>query len=324
MTSLLRLDTKVFSPMLLTAAPLPPEDSSGWVYEQKYDGARCIVLSSGDLYAIFSREGNNFTDRFPELGPSIRKLSVIHKGKPFVLDGEVLSIPPGGGTARFEPLQQRLSARSKLLISSLSETAPVGLVVFDILLSGAHLLTDQPLSERRGILEAFIPMLARSPTLFLSEQSYDQPGILRKAREELWEGIVAKDLDSSYYPGVRSSGWIKHKLTSAGSFIICGFRRAGRGKEAIGSLTVATEAKDGSLVYAANVRSGFTDRHTRELFQLLSLIPADTSPLSGEHAKDRSITWVRPLFKANVKYLEMTKAKRLRQSVFVGIWSESL
>ncbi|RYZ89215.1 MAG: hypothetical protein EOP06_09655 [Proteobacteria bacterium] len=195
----------------------------------------------------------------------------------------------------------------------------MGLVLFDVLMMGDRLLTSEPLSERRALLEQLLPHRHRSRELDLAEQSDDQALMLKRAQAFGWEGLVAKHLDSQYIPGARSQAWIKHKLTKVEPFTICGFRKAGKGKSSIGSLIVAEESSEGLLSYACELGTGFSDKQRREIFQLLSLIVTDTSPLTGDGAKDPSVTWVRPMFRADVKYLEKTKARRLRHASFTGI-----
>ncbi|MEJ2678034.1 MAG: DNA polymerase ligase N-terminal domain-containing protein, partial [Gemmatimonadota bacterium] len=58
----------------------------GWVFELKYDGYRVVAARQGGDALLLSRNGNDLTDRFPELASGLRAMPYYD----VVLDGEVV------------------------------------------------------------------------------------------------------------------------------------------------------------------------------------------------------------------------------------------
>jgi ATP-dependent DNA ligase len=59
----------------------------GWVHEVKFDGYRVQAHKVGSRVLVFSRNGHDFTDRFPSISQLLRELPA----KAAVLDGEVVA-----------------------------------------------------------------------------------------------------------------------------------------------------------------------------------------------------------------------------------------
>ena len=51
-------------PCISTAARVPPS-GPGWLHEIKHDGFRIIACKDGPRVRLYSRVGNDLTDRFP-------------------------------------------------------------------------------------------------------------------------------------------------------------------------------------------------------------------------------------------------------------------
>jgi len=70
-------------PML--SSPAPPFHQPGWIYEEKYDGWRCLAYKRGGLVRLLSRHGIDYTGRFRALAAAIAVLPA----STLLLDGEV-------------------------------------------------------------------------------------------------------------------------------------------------------------------------------------------------------------------------------------------
>jgi ATP-dependent DNA ligase len=79
---------------------LPRE--SGWEFEPKWDGFRCLAFRSGHDVEIKAKSGKSLSRFFPEVAGNLRAL----RHKDFVLDGEL--VISAGGELAFEALQMRL------------------------------------------------------------------------------------------------------------------------------------------------------------------------------------------------------------------------
>src|SRR4051794_6999265 len=111
-------------PMLAGAGPLPPGD--GWAFEFKYDGVRAITYVGGGQVRVLSRNGNDVTATYPELGA----LGDLLDDRPAILDGEIVALD-----AADRPSFAKLAARIHVARppTALLGTVPVVYYVFDLL-----------------------------------------------------------------------------------------------------------------------------------------------------------------------------------------------
>lgn len=131
-----------------------------WQAEWKWDGIRGqIVKRNGELF-IWSRGEELVTEQFPELHFLKEE---IPDG--VVLDGEILSVKDGK-VLSFSTLQQRLNR--KTINKSQLNDAPIGFYTYDILEYEGNDIRQQPLSERREILQRIIGQLQTKNLVLLS------------------------------------------------------------------------------------------------------------------------------------------------------------
>src|SRR5262249_53540218 len=71
-----------------------------WLYELKIDGYWALAIRDGANLSLVSRNGNDFTDRFPAVVEGLRQL----KPRQFVLDGEIVALDDKGRPS-FQKLQ---------------------------------------------------------------------------------------------------------------------------------------------------------------------------------------------------------------------------
>src|SRR3954447_21500794 len=76
-------------PMLAGAGPLPSGD--GWAFEFKYDGVRAVTYVEGGRIRVLSRNGNDVTATYPELGA----LGDLLGDRAAILDGEIVALDTG-------------------------------------------------------------------------------------------------------------------------------------------------------------------------------------------------------------------------------------
>src|SRR5579864_4969312 len=126
---------------------LPPE--SGWLYEPKWDGFRCLAFRQGDDVVLQSKAGQPLGRYFPEIVAALLALPA----RKFVLDGEIV-IRSGAGLD-FDALLQRIHPAASR-IQRLSQETPSTYMVFDLLVDGqGRSLAAKPLSARRMALQEF-------------------------------------------------------------------------------------------------------------------------------------------------------------------------
>src|ERR687894_1003627 len=97
--------------------------SGGCLYEPKWDGYRLVVVRTGSSTRLWSKQGRDLTDRFPDVAAAA--LAQVPAGT--VVDGEVVIW--NGARLDFGLLQQRISSAVSR-IRSLVATAPASYVAF--------------------------------------------------------------------------------------------------------------------------------------------------------------------------------------------------
>jgi bifunctional non-homologous end joining protein LigD len=301
-------------PMLATSGALP--SGAGWGYEFKWDGVRAIAYVDGGL-RLLSRNDRDVTRAYPELG----ELAEVLAGRRAVLDGEVVALDAKGRPS-FSALQHRMHVRAPS--AALVSTTPVRLYLFDLLHLDGRNIAALPYTERRSALQE----------LELSGQSVDTPPYwtgdagrdLATAAADLGlEGVVAKQLGSSYEPGRRSPAWVKVPLNDTIEVIVGGYKPgAGRRAGTIGSLLLGMYDPQDRLTYIGHVGTGFTQTVLRDLQQRLKPLSRPDSPFDSpvprEHA--RHAVWVDPVLVGDVAFRSWTPDRRLRHPSWKGLRSD--
>jgi bifunctional non-homologous end joining protein LigD len=175
-----------------TKVPHTPD----WLHEIKYDGYRLRVERDGNRVRLLTRNGFDWTERYPWIAEAALKNRV----KQFVIDGEAV-ILGADGVADFNALHSR------------KHDHEVQLYAFDILALDGDDLRDLPLTLRKTNLAR---LLARRPDgIFAApfEQGEIGPDLFRAACNMGLEGLVSKRRDRPYRAG-RSPHWIKNKNRS--------------------------------------------------------------------------------------------------------------
>ncbi|MFB6570722.1 non-homologous end-joining DNA ligase [Streptomyces noursei] len=299
----------VIRPMLAVLGPLPPEhEQADWAFEAKWDGARCLVNAPGDgTVRLVTRAGNDATTTYPELGPLGQQL----RGRPAVLDGEVVVLDPSG-RPDFGLLQRRMGVLNPRRTARLAMELPAQLVLFDVMYLAGPLM-DAPYHARRAVLEG----------LGLAGPNWSVPGYLAGHGDRAWqaalrgglEGVVAKRLSSPYLPGVRSPDWVKTKHVETLDVVIGGWTE---GHGALGGLpgsVLAGVVEPGGLRFVGAVGSGLSDAERRELASYLGVIPLDRSPFVNP-VDQTGVHWTEPRLVAEITFSGWTSAGRIRHPVW--------
>jgi bifunctional non-homologous end joining protein LigD len=151
---------------------------------------------------VFSRRGNDYTDRVPTIVKALRSLPV----KSVTLDGEGV-VCDANGVSDFELLRAELSRNGSRV--------PF-LYAFDVLELDGRDLRASPWHERRIELTNLLAALYTGRGIQLSEHlaTTDGDTIFRHACAMGLEGIVAKRRDRPYRSG-RTPDWVKVKNPNA-------------------------------------------------------------------------------------------------------------
>ena len=292
-------------PMLASIAAKPPAGDQ-WLYEIKWDGVRALCKLKDGQLEISSRRGLRCENKYPELAD----LPAHVHAKEAWLDGEICVLD-AQGRSRFALIQHRISA-TKSAVKSLQETHPATLFLFDVLYADGYDVRAVPLADRKRLLSALV---APSDHIRVSE-TFDTDGaqMFDAARQMGLEGLIAKDRHSSY-SATRGLAWQKIKVTNEQEFVIAGFTTGER--ECFSSLVLAVN-EDGKLRHVGQVGTGFDSKMVKHIYSRLEPLITKTCPLTPK-PKIKSVTWTRPDFVCQVRFLEWTPDQNLRAPVFIAL-----
>jgi bifunctional non-homologous end joining protein LigD len=299
-------------PMMARVGERLPAPDDAYGFEFKWDGIRALAYVDGGRVRLMSRSGEEITPRYPEVHAMGRALG----SREVILDGEVVALDEHGRPS-FEEIQQRMGLTSESEVRRKMQDVPVTYMVFDLLWQDGHSLLKDAYAERRRRLGA----------LELAGASWQTPpfergggaAMLDASRQAGLEGIVAKRLDSAYEPGRRSGAWVKVKNRNRQELVIGGWLDGeGKRRGYPGALLVGYYDKDGRLVYAGKVGTGFTDRTLDKLNAMLEPLATTRSPFDSGSSPPRASHFVKPKVVAEFEFVEWTRGGQLRAPAFKG------
>jgi bifunctional non-homologous end joining protein LigD len=308
-----------YEPMLASLSE-PPVAQQGLVYEPKYDGIRAIVeVRAGGGVTIYSRNGIDKTRQFPGIASALASLGKRLKATA-VLDGEIVAVDKAGTPLGFQHIQGRIHLTGPAEIERGEERQPAVLIVFDILRDGLKDLRRLPLVERRLKLQERIQPRGKEETwLRLSEISLDDGReMLRRARDEGWEGLIVKEAHSPYHSGKRSPVWRKMKLLKQQEFVVGGWTAPRQTRSYFGSLLLGYYDDQGELRWAGSVGTGFDQKELDRVWKLLEPRKTDRSPFADNFKTAEKAAWLKPTLVVEVRFTEWTSDGLLRQPVYLG------
>jgi bifunctional non-homologous end joining protein LigD len=291
-------------PMLATATTAP-FDRAGWLFEVKWDGYRALAEVEGETVRLYSRRGLSYTKRYPAIAAALAQL-----GHDAVLDGEIVVVDEQG-KSQFQLLQDYANSRSGNLLY----------YVFDLLYLDGHDLKDIPLLRRKEILAQIIRHL---PNVRLSEHIEEHgQAFFRAVADKQLEGMVAKDGQSAYRPGLRAQSWIKIKTHRRQEAVIGGFTKPRGGRSHFGALVLGVY-KGQDLIYIGRVGTGFSESTLKSLYSLLEPRIQTACPFTKRPKTDSPARWVRPELVCEVSFQEWSRDGHIIRPVFEGLREDLL
>jgi len=292
-----------YEPMLAKSAD-EPFDSEEWIYEVKWDGIRALIYVN-DEFSIRSRNDKELKHNFPEL----EELKTLASNA--VIDGEIIVMK--NGKADFQALSERSKAGSDQDIIYLSHKHPATYIIFDMLEKDGQPLIHLPLIERKSLLKKYVTEgqhVLISDYIEKQGKAYYEAALARGV-----EGIMAKNKQSPYEPGIRSSTWLKIKRTLSCDSVIFGYTEGeGARKSTFGALILGLY--DNKIpTYVGKVGTGFSQETRTSLLRTFEPLRVSWKTLQTENIAER-ITWLKPQLVCQVSYQNTTKEGKLRMPRF--------
>jgi bifunctional non-homologous end joining protein LigD len=174
-----------------------PPAGPGWLHEIKYDGFRMPARRDDERVRLFTRNANDWTERYPLVAETIGAL----KARWLTIDGEI-AMCGGNGLAVFDLL--RHGPRIK------HDAVPFA---FDLLELDGQDLRHQPIECRKAALGQLLRG-APTPLHLVEHLEIDGAVFYEHACKIRAEGMVSKRTGSRYNAG-RTGHWRKVKNPAA-------------------------------------------------------------------------------------------------------------
>ncbi|MFZ4165234.1 DNA ligase D [Brevundimonas sp. NPDC058933] len=292
-----------FIPIQFAKVADHPPPGPGWVHEIKFDGYRIQISVGGGKAVLRTRNGLDWTDRFPALA---KQAATWPDG---VIDGELCALNPDH-MPDFSALQSAISD---------GRTDDLVYFAFDLLFEGDEDLRAKPLSHRKARLQAYCDRVGSSgPGLrFVEHFASSGEAVLVSACRMDLEGVISKKLDAPYKAG-RTATWLKSKCRGRDEVVIGGWSSEGGAR--LRSLLVGVQ-DEGGLRYMGRVGTGFSAILTKTLLPALKAAGAAKTPFVGAGAPKggKDIHWLKPVLVAEIEHAGVTEGGSVRQAAYKGL-----
>lgn len=304
------------NPMLarLTNSPF---SNPGWLFEPKLDGYRTIAYLRNGEVKLMSRRGIDITQQYDTLIPELSR----QPASSLILDGEIIAMDENGRQC-FRYLQQYLNSVHRIEAGQ-PGGFPLVYYIFDILYLDGYDLRGTSLRHRKGLLDVIL----RTTEQIRIVPHFEEDGhiVYDAAIKNGMEGVIAKNVESSYESGKRTGNWLKIKAIHSDEFVIGGYSVAAGGRvQTFSSLLVGYFDDGGRLIFAGHVGSGFNERTLEELKSRLDNIRTDNCPFFKVPLLNAPTTWVQPKIVVEVRFSEWTKQGWLRTPVFIRVREDKI
>lgn len=283
-----------------------------WIAQVKWDGVRMLTYADGHEVRLINRKGNDRTLQYPEFTDT----GAYCRAESFVLDGEMIAI--AGGRPSFHEIMKRDSLRREREIRFAASRIQAIYMIFDVLYCNGEWVTDRPLSSRQQLLQQIVTPNER---VQLVPNVADPETLFAIMKQQGWEGVVCKRLDSAYAIGGKDARWMKRKLAHDLYAVIGGVTyRDGT----VNAVLLGLYDEDGRFIYIGHAGSGkWTFAEWNRLTETVKRLRTADRPFINQPERIKGADWVKPELVVKVQFLEWTPGGTMRHPVIQG-WADVL
>jgi DNA ligase-1 len=270
--------------------------------EYKLDGARMQIHRRGDQVRIYSRNLADVTDSLPDV---VDEVKASEGSTECILEGEAIAVDSRGRPLPFQHLMRRFGRKRDVTVSA--EEIPVQLHLFDALYVNERSLIDASYQERWSALEqaaGSLNLVRRLVPRTIEEGKAFAEGAYLAGHE----GVMIKELESTYTPGVRGQSWLKLKhVMSVDLVIVAADWGYGRRHGWLSNYHLAAlDEETGDYLVVGKTFKGLTD----EEFKAMT-----TRLLGLEYSRRRSTVYVLPQVVVEVLFNEIQASSQYKSGL---------
>lgn len=280
---------------LVDAVPSGPD----WLFEYKYDGYRLLLATAGGAATAWTRNGNDWSDKFRGL---VKAAGALPAG--CLIDGEAVALGKNG-KPDFGLLQATLKGGD----------ADLAFYAFDLIVDQGEDISKLPNIERKQRLAALLKTVP-APIVYGDHVIAKGEALFDAICKEGGEGIIAKKA-AAPYRGERAKAWLKIKCIQRQEFVIVGWQASDK-RRGFRSLHLAIR-ESGKLTYAGKVGTGFNAALIQSLSETMAPLAIDKPALDVPRNMLRGSHWIKPKLVGEVAFTEFTTDGVLRHPSFIAL-----
>lgn len=274
-----------------------------WIAQVKWDGVRVLTYYNGRDVRLYNRKKNERTFHYPEfinIGSYCNASSVI-------LDGEVIALGTDGKPS-FHEVMRRDGIRRMGRVDQMRKTVPVTYMIFDIIYCNGEWLTKHTLKERIDLLSNVIIPCDQVQLV----SSHPEGSLLFEAvKQQQMEGIVLKDLNSTYLINGKDSRWKKKKNYKDLIALIGGVTLR---YDIVNAVLLGLYDEKGQLWYIGHAGTGKLKKtEWRDLTEKIKPFVIDERPFVNKPERMKDAIWIQPKLTVKVQFSNWTEGGTLRQ-----------
>lgn len=272
-----------------------------WIAQIKWDGVRMLTYYDGENVKLVNRRLNERTLQYPELAD----IQTYCDAGSVILDGEVIALD--NGKPSFHEVMRRDRLKSAERVRFVQSSVPIVYMVFDVLFHNGAWVTERSLEERQAMLEG---MIRPNEHVQLVPSFPDLPQLYDVVRQHQLEGIVCKDLTSTYVVNGKDKRWLKKKLIQDLIAVVGGVTYRGG---IVNALLLGLYDHQGRLWYIGHAGTGkLKQEDWRAITEKTASMKVPDMPFANMPERSKGAVWIQPAMTAKIHFMEWTPHMTLR------------
>lgn len=292
-------------PPVVPFEPVPTRQipaGAQWIAQLKWDGVRVLTYFDGQQTRLYNRQLNDRTIQYPELIAVSRYCSASS----VILDGEIIALEQGKPS--FSTVMKRDSLRRSETIPAAVQSIPIVYMVFDVLFLNGQWVIGKSLQERQAILADII---TPQPDITTVENFSDAESLFAAVKAQNLEGIICKDLTSTYKINAKDSRWQKLKNYQDVIAVIGGVTFQ---NSVVNAVLLGLFDNEGRLQYIGHAGAGrLSAQDWRDFTDRIRPLVTKRNPFANQPDRVHETVWLEPALTVKIQFAEWTKNQTLRQ-----------